>query len=425
MDVLFVVPAEQGAGETITVLHVADRLVSAGHDVRFLATPFARRFLEPRFPSRVAVLTGSGRRNRELWDEALVDFRPNAVVFADYPLLFFRFGVAPLVDEPGWAESLEDADACLVTFDHFGFAQGEMGVFLGPAHLTMSYQFIPAIPTRLHVMLPCPMHEPGTVEGRRGEAFRYWDVPLGIAAGVRDAVRQEYVGDGRHLLVFHLVSNWAWQGAEAFGLSFYRYLPDLLEMYLGCASQPVTLVSVNNGRLLAAPPGARVRIVNLPPLPAEEFEALLFAADLVITENRVSISIGKAICGLQPCALLKNSHRLLTLVQETAPAVRKVILSMERVRPGTVYPYDVYPTGLVRELEELILFKDNTLARCLHELEVFGGEHTSNALLRLLTDPDARRATRIEQQSYVEKLAALDDGVEVLGRLIERERAGA
>lgn len=224
-------------------------------------------------------------------------------------------------------------------------------------------------------------------------------------------------------LVVHLVSNWAWRGSEAYGLSFYRYLPRLLEEYFRPLEGRVTVVSVNNGRLLDPPPGARLSLVNAPPMPPGEFQALLLSADLVLTENRVSISLGKAVCGLQPCAVLKNSHRLVDVLRTAPPAVRDVVQAMENTQPGTIYPYDVFPTGMVQELKDLILYRDNSLTHAFGEVEVFGGRDASDRLCGLVADPDERDRLRSHQKVYVERLASLENGAAVLARLVEQARS--
>ena len=422
MKVLFVAPVQQGSGETMTVLHMARQLVASGHQVRFLAAEFAGRFLRREFDREVLPLSGSGPINRARWEEALVTIDPDAVVFADYPLLFFP-GVAPLAAEPGWIESLDHVRACLVTLDHFGFAQHPMGVWMGPAHLTLAYQWIPALPERFRILLPCPMHEPSPVEERRGDPFRYWDVPLSLDEDRRRAVRRRYLGDEDGFLVAHLVSNWAWRGSEAYGLSFYRHLFRLLEGYLGPAEGRVTVVSVNNGHLLLSPPQARLSLVNTGLLPPDEFETLLLGADLVLTENRVSISVGKAVCGLRTAAVLKNSYRLLDLLERAETGVREVVQAMENAQPGTIYPYDVFPTGMVQELKDLVLYRDNSLTQAFAEVEVFGGSETSRRLCRLLGDPEERDRLRLHQKVYVDRVAALDDVPRALARLVDEERS--
>src|SRR5262249_7397137 len=156
-------------------------------------------------------LGSDGPSNVALWDQALRQFRPNAVVFADYPLMFWRNGMVPLAREPGWKEGLSKLQAWLVTLDHFGFAQCTMGMFFGPPHLTNEYHWFDAIPERMQIMLPCPMHEPCAVADRKGHPFRYWDAPLKITPEERAVVRERYLENGNDLLIFHTVSNWAWK----------------------------------------------------------------------------------------------------------------------------------------------------------------------------------------------------------------------
>lgn len=425
MRVLFVVPVEVGSGEIVTCLHIGQRCVAAGDEILFLASQFGRRFLEPVFGTpRVAGLTTDGAANLGLWASTLEEFRPDAIVFADYPLLFFGYGVTPLAEEPGWVESLETVEACLVTLDHFGFAQRAMRLFVGPPHLTSQSLRFPAIPEGMRILLPCPMHEPGSLAGRRGEPFRYWDVPLAVSPARREAVRRKYLGArwADEALVFHSVSNWAWQSAEAFDLPLYRFMPRLLDDYFAGASRPVTIVSVNNGRLMQAAPGSRVRIVNLAPLPALEFESLVLSADLMLTDNRISISMGKAICGLQTCAALKNSYRLLEILADADPPTRDVVLAMERARRGSVFPHEVYPSDLRQALDDLVLYRENSLTRAFKDVELYGGASTRATLTALLDEGPLRRTLRERAEAYVERLRGLPDSASVLRRIVAEHR---
>ena len=422
MNVLFVTPIEQGSGETITALHMAEVLAAKGHGVRFLASPFGSGFIQRRFPEQVQSFGEDASLNHQTWERALQEFKPDAIVFADFPMMSLSTGVSPLWTEPGWLDSLEETDSCLVTLDHFGFAQHEMGLYFGPAHLSFQYHTFPAIPERMRILLPCPMHEPGPVEGRRGEPFRYWDVPLGVPAAVRQETRQRYLENDDDFLVFHSIPNWAWQAADTFCLPFYDFLPQILDEYFGSTIKPVTIVSVNNGSHLSTPPGAKVRIINLGPIPSVEFEALLFSSDLVITENKVSISMGKAICGLQPCAALINTYGILELADSLEGRLRDVVFGMERVKLGSVYKYQVFPSGMVDMLEEIILYKGNSLTQAFCEAEVYGGETTSRQLRRLLEDPQTRDSLRERQQAYVNKVQMLPDAEQVLRTVVNEER---
>jgi hypothetical protein len=414
---LIVAPVARGSGETVTALHVAERLIQEGNTVGFLASEFAHHLIGPRFDSYAWSLGPRGVENKRSWKRALAEFQPDVVLFADYPLMFFPSGCVPLALEDGWVEQLEEIDTTLVTMDHFGFCQREGGFFMGPAHLGFfAHYAIPALPSRMQVMLPCPMHEPGFVCGRRGEPFRYWDVPLSLAGGERELLRHQHGYAPDDVVVFHSVPAWAITGAEQLGVRLYSHLPELFEEYFGSAERPVTVISVNNGCLLEAAPGSSVRMTNLGALPVAQFERLLFSADLVITENKLSISMGKAVCALQPCAALTNSARLIELWDRMSGRVRDVVLAMERGRLGAVYPYAAFPSVTPEDLDTIGLYRDNRLRASFREIEVFGGSPTRAALQALLFDPNERAALRRSQKEYVMAVQGLPDGAELLRR---------
>src|SRR5438876_842467 len=50
---------------------------------------------------------------------------------------------------------------------------------------------------RMCILLPCPLHEPGRVEGRQGHPYKSMAMPLRVDPGVRAQVRARYLGEGR------------------------------------------------------------------------------------------------------------------------------------------------------------------------------------------------------------------------------------
>jgi hypothetical protein len=157
-----------------------------------------------------------------------------------------------------------------------------------------------------------------------------------------------------------------------------------------------------------------VRVTSVAPVPPAEFEALLFGSDLVMTENKLSISMGKAVCALQPSVVLTNSFRLLELVDGARGRVRDIVLAMERGKLGSVYPYAVFPSVTPDDIDEIGLYRGNRLTQAFRELEVFGGDQTRESLRAMLLDPVERAALRNRQQEYVDAVAALPDSAQVL-----------
>jgi hypothetical protein len=411
---LFVLPSELSSGEAVTVLHMATELDRNGASCACLCSTFAARFLEPYLGERVIRLTPDRRVNRRLWDRTLRRLRPDVVIFADYPFLFFSNGIAPLADE-AWVASLERLDALPLTLDHLGYAQGVRQVFFGPPHLSLQSITTPELPEAMRVLLPCPMHEPQPVTGRRGAPFRYWDVPLDNEADFgsrfRGAQRSE-------LLVVHIVSNWAWRIAQSWRLPHYEFLSQVLEHSLNGLPYPVTVVSVNNGELLRPSRTKGVRIRNSGMLSPENYRRLLAQADLLLTDNATSVSIGRAVCSLSSVAVFANSRRLVEIIEFGEPWSRDVALAMERERPGAVFPFEVFPIWNQADLDGLGLFRDNGVAAGVQRVELFGGRKSREQLQALLVDTGTRGEMSARQSVYVARLQRLPDVCQILDSML-------
>ena len=109
----------------------------------------------------------------------------------------------------------------------------------------------------------------------------------------------------------------------------------------------------------------------------------MFGSDLMITENRISISLGKAVCGFQICAALVNRQSTLDLVLSPDSTVRRVVSAMEGRRLASVYPFEVFPCGMAELLQQIILYRENSLTGTFCDLEIFGAEGTGTLLRQL------------------------------------------
>jgi hypothetical protein len=419
--ILFVTPSEVSSGECLTALNMAENILAGGGEIRFLASAFTANFIRHTFRERVGELTGNLERNLEIWADALRTFKPDVLVFADYPLLFFSSGAPPLANE-AWVQSLENLDAALVTLDHLNYAQRPMNIFFGPPHLSNHCERTPELPRRMQILLPCPVHEPASVAGRKGEPFRYWKLPLGLTPDQRRKFRRSYLHNERDLLLFHSTPNWAWRLAEQLGLPYYSFLTNILEYYLASLPRSVTVVSVNNGHLLTPSNSPNIHVLNLAALSKEEYAGLLFSCDLMITENRVSVSLGKAVCGLVPCAVLHNTYRLTEILSQADKALCRLVMEMERVRLGAIFPHEVFPIWGQNDLEQLGLFDQNSFATACESIEVWGGKATEQQFRELLTNEDRRAKLQARQQNYLRQLSSLPDASEALHRIAQREQ---
>ena len=417
MRVLIVAPVEVGSGETITAMHMAKMLIDSGDEVHFLAADFAQKFIEKRFPGMVTNLDADFKKNIQIWRSTIKKHKPEIVIFADYPLMFFKSGSVTFVDEENQLDVLSEADAILATLDHTGFGQGGKGIFFGPPHISFNYEQWPDLPESMQVLLPCPMNEPGMVDGREGISFRYREAPIEISDKRRREIRARFLDRNDDCLIFHCVSNWAWRQANQIGLPFYRFYPEILDIHLGHQKRPVTIVSVNNGKLMTTPADSKNKYINLPVLSQEEFQELLLASDLMITENGISISLGLAITGRIPCVSFQNSHRYRVLRNDLDGGLRELVVNMEMMHPGAVYPWDIFPVGGREIMEILGLYHDNSILNGIRFLEIFDEHETPSELHSLIYDSSARLRLIDGQAAYIEKIRSLPDAEQAVRML--------
>ncbi len=272
----------------------------------------------------------------------------------------------------------------------------------------------------MEILIPCPVQATTAIAGRRGERVRYWDPPLRLDDAQRRRTRGAYLASNDDFLVVHSTPGWAVRMAARLGLPHYQMLPRLLERYLAGLPRPVTIVSVNDGALLPERHLPAFRIVNAAPMPPASFDALILSADLVLTDNKVSVALAKAACGIIPAVVLRNSCRLGALMTSSEPAIVEVIEAMEWARSGSVFPHEVFPIWSPADLDELGLFSGNDYADAITCVELFGGETTRRELVALLTDDGRRRRLADRQRAYVSSLQRLPPAGQVLA---DRPRA--
>jgi len=448
---LFVTPTWMATGETATALALAESIVSDGGDARFLASAPAAQIARPRFGDRVREMTGDLAANQLEWRRLIEEVDPNVVVFSELrSFLALRLNRQYPLADLKWLRELNGLDALLVAIDHVGSTpsvQKLMARLSSHLFFRMIANAWRPIFERMCILLPCPLHEPGKVEGRQGHPYRSMTMPLRLDEDVRAQVRARYLGEGRQdegALIFHSVPRWSFRLSKALKAPLYDYLGEILTEYLGDVAEPVTIVSVNDGTLLRPSPAKRVRVVNLAGLPLSEFDALLLSSDLVVTENIVSFTLAKAVGSVPGVALVNSwtSKEILDREPEGSE-IRRLVAQAERRRAGSVYPHVMYPMrvqdkGAAPSPRRLLLNASAPSIPLPEEMirvgglpsspfiraELYGGRETRDLFRDLLCDETRRRQVRAGDAAYLERQRALDEGAIVLKRLLAGRSLG-
>jgi hypothetical protein len=199
-----------------------------------------------------------------------------------------------------------------------------------------------AIPERIVRIRNCPVNDPA----EDTEHLYHWSLWPGLVRGDGAAVRREWrVAPGARLVMMAL-SAWAVRAAAALGLT--SHYPRLV----GRVVEALRATGAETELILVAPQPAptqragRVTLRTVGYLAPAAYEALLLGADLVVTDNVIQLSVGKAFMAGVPTLVLVNSD------PERGPVYNIFPL---RVRfPETVYtralaPVELADAGAVRE----------------------------------------------------------------------------
>jgi hypothetical protein len=291
-----------------------------------------------------------------------------------------------------------------MTLDHIGYAQGQRVVAFGPPHMTFGMEVTRTLPPSMQVLLPCPINDPAR-PGLKGTPFRFLSERQIPAAELRTE-RARHLRDDADVLVVHSAPGWSVHLARELRLPHRRHLTDLLAQWFEPAKRAVVAVSVNADGLLDARDTGRFRTVNLLPMSPAEFERLLAAADIVLSDNAISVSIGRAVALDRCCALLANS-RSISQFDGSEAAGARVARLIERQRPGAVFPWEVFPIWTADDLDLLGFGPDHAFRRCIARLETFDVDATQAVLAELLDGGARASALAATRRSYIGQVAQL------------------
>ena len=411
MKILCVAPNPSGSGEAITAAAIACALEHEAHEVTAFAHPFAARFFGS--VGRVETFADTPEDTGRRWRAILRELRPALVLFADYPLLpFTHHGRALVTDEA--RRALEDTQAVLVTLDHLGLAQGPLTISFGPPHLEPFPEHIAALPDAMRILLPCPVQSPLASTRRRGERCRYAPQIGPLASATRQAVRARFLRSSDERLVLHATPGWALAFCRRHALPYPRHLGQLLVQLLGGLAGPITVVCVNAGdELPAVSTAPNLRIVSIPPMPASTYDDLLLASDLVLTDNRISVGLGKGACGGVAGVALRNSFTLAEIAERGGASAR-FAMALDAERAGSVFPFEVFPIWSRADVDAMGLFDANPLTACVITTEMFGGDETRSVLSGVLFDAITQEPLRQAQAAYAASIRQLPAAHELL-----------
>jgi hypothetical protein len=209
--------------------------------------------------------------------------------------------------------------------------------------------------------------------------------------------------------------------------TYEAFLQDLLTHYLADVDEPVTVVGVlphvQAGGVMRT--HKNIRFVNMPFLEIDAFLELVFSCDLFVSDNLPSSAMAKAVfCGVPALALQNTCFEgtrdgsPLTVPEHgnLRGEALELVQKWNRLLPGGIYPFRLYPLGWVDELKPL--FDNNPYTDAIVHAEMYDVEATARSFTDLLCDDTVKANLHNRQQTYIEQALALPSALDTFATWI-------
>ena len=400
--VLFIAPAYFGTGETVNAVIVAQQLRKRHIECIFIVSAYGENFVKNN-NFDYFIFTDDKRKNIEFTKEIIKKENPDVVVVADYYLFYLSKELPKFL----WIGFLEDLGVTTITFDSIG---------LGREFPSRNYILTPELfPPRTHNILYrvpsfvetiiCPSPPFNNVKNLKDvQCGRLYSDDFTTVHHDKDNMRKELGVKDNLKLIFHPIPKWS---LSTFGVSspvYYPVLTDIVMFHLSQVDCDTHLVCVNPSHHTLYREGGRIQVQNYEFLPFDLFMKYLFSSDLVITDNLLSATIGKAILNRVPVLLLGNTYYIEDAFSlERIGTMGEDVLSLVKAHVKRSQRFPVTPFWGA--------FKDDYAARDIQKTliqeELFNSKGIQEKMKDILTDSCTQEALRRNQDEYVREIQSL------------------
>ena len=404
MNLMFFALSTAGYGETVIGLSLARQLEPLGVRSHFVISPVSEQVLRRSGVPFTTVEPRMGRLVRLLVDEDVRQFKPDAIVLADYytytGVFRERFGL------DSWF--IEEYGVPILPIDIWEWDKTSCAVDMFEEDRPTDKKILD-----MDVFLrPVPLAHPDR-EGR-AYPFRLWEGTERVTRRTKRHLYETFGLGSRDRLVLLTIAPWQHMAEDKYlssiGTHVLRGVPRLLAHYL--AQLPDTTHFLIIGEVppeLAALPGSRVHA--LPPCSPARFTTMLGASDLVLSLNIGATTLGRAVLSDIPAVVLTNGFAV-----PDAVAIGEVEAKLGGLTSGVrswlgdmlpLHQMRMWPLGFWEFLEPIL--SGNPYTGAFTDLELLDEPAVVQGLERALYDPATRDRLAAGRAQYLSILDAQVD----------------
>lgn len=402
MRALFLAMSSAGYGETLIGLSLARQIRDVGVSIHFIIPTTSEQLISGTDFPYTTLDPAMGPLAELIVDEVVAEWRPDVLVLSDYftyaHVFPSTFGLDP------WF--IERYGIPLLPIDIWEWARSDLKVDLFIGKTIEVNDRVLGMDAALR---PVPFCHADPLPNDRALPFRLFDDASRISARTRKHIRWTLGLNQSDRLVLLAFAQWQVpEYDDVNGNRVGRLVLDLLAAYLGKLPMSVKFAVVGRAdRLSSQLPPDRTHVI--PPCAPDRFNAILGAADLVVTLNLAAATLSRATLADIPGVALVNSHGGGPGGSVPLRLAPTVLSWLDGAAP--LYPFRMFPLGFHRFMQHLV--DDNLYFQAVQQAELLDQDAVVNTLEGALFDETVRTAFSERRSLYRSQLS----GVPVAGEV--------
>ncbi len=396
-NILFISTGSLAFGESVMALAFARSLPKELYNPCFIVSPLNAVLLDHQQLKAIQLLDNAHKINRLLVEDFLEKYPPELIILCDFLTFDFsqmNFGIT--------LKFLRSYNKPIISLDSY---EWESGDFVLDFFSGLTKQLPRTLLLLDGAIRPCPLNKP-TATTERAICYSFLhqinDCDLGEVAALR---REIGIGE-EDFVIFSATAVWqAFRPKQKYGGPFGHIITDLLTDYIAKLGTKLHWIRVGPERNRSTQVIGDITEHNFPSLPEKEFDQLLAAADILITNNVASTTLAKCISYGRSALLLYNSIQANTpddLAKYPQVQINSSTLKLiENSYP--IQPFRMFPLGWYNFLSPIM--KDNPYLETFYGAEILDEEKVLSILRQAKAGKNSHFAT--QRKDYQQQLATL------------------
>lgn len=355
MKVLYVIYPSMGIGEIYTCMKLAGQLERSGATGYFIGPEIIQAF-EQVSPENHQLFSESLVQNKRIFDDAFSSFQPDLIVFTDYYMAIKKLQ-SNLPFDVDWLNKEDTPCMVIDTIGNCRLSTTDTAIYKS------NQRYIVQLPGYVQGILhPAPPHDPRSFRVEDQVVyFPLFTDPEPVDEESHRQIRERFKIDLDKKIVIFPLGQWVEKVATGVEYQLYQVLLQIILRYLRMLDTEIDLYILGNHPFPNSVYQKVTVKTDLMKLPFLEGDQLIQSADLIITVNRFSNSLGRANHYQVPTLTFINSKDIemkdgkiiSELDYQMSPLNQKIIRTITN-KNGMIRKFQIFPESKIEIIDEFV-----------------------------------------------------------------------